>query len=183
MRRIVMLGAAALVVLSCSLAFAGDPESVAYWTVTLPMHPKLVHVPMALCVLMPAVAALAWLGVWRGWFTPRVWLIVAFLQSATVVGGAAALWSGLQDGEKVDGYASEEALETHEERAYAFVYIAAGNSVLCCVTFFLANRRRQQQLLGAVAVVALAGGSYAGYLVGDAGGRLVYVAHATDAHR
>ena len=119
-RMTVMLGAAALVVLSCTLAFA-EAESAAYWSVTLPMHPKLVHVPMALCVLMPAVAALAWLGIHRGWFTPRVWLLVAFLQFATLVGGAAALWSGLQDGEKVEGYASEEALETHEDRAYAFV--------------------------------------------------------------
>lgn len=170
------LGAAALVLLSCSIAFADD----SYWSTTLPMHPKLVHVPMALCVLMPAVAAFVWIGVRRGWFTPRVWLLVTFLQSATLAGGAAALWSGLEDGEKVEGYASEEALETHEDRAWIFVIVAAGNGVLCCVTVLLANR---QQLLGAITVVALAGGSYAGYLVGDAGGRLVYVGHATDAHR
>ena len=41
-----------------------------YWTKTLPLHPKLVHVPIALCILMPLVATMIWLGVRRGWFSP-----------------------------------------------------------------------------------------------------------------
>src|SRR5262245_41645107 len=101
-----------------------------YWTRTLPMHPKLVHVPMALCILMPAVAVLIWIGIRRGWFTPRVWLLAAFLQGATLMGGLAALVTGGDDGAKVEGYASEDALTTHEHRAHWFVYVAAVNFAL-----------------------------------------------------
>lgn len=153
-----------------------------YWEHALPMHPKLVHVPMALCVLMPLVATLTWVGVRRGWFNPRAWMIAAFLQCATLGGAIAALQSGKDDGEKVEGYASEEALTTHERRAYWFVYVAAANAALCGATFLL-HRDRRQQLAGAFAVVGLLAGGYAGFRVGDAGGRLVYVANASDAHR
>ncbi|MBA3460930.1 MAG: hypothetical protein H0T46_13255 [Deltaproteobacteria bacterium] len=153
-----------------------------YWAHALPMHPKLVHVPMALCILMPMVATLIWVGVRRGWFTPRVWLIAAFLQGATLGGGVAALLTGQEDGEKVEGYASEEALSAHEDAAYWFLYVAGANFLLCGATFLL-HRDRRQQLAGAFAIVGLAAGAYAGYRVGDAGGRLVYVANASDAHR
>ena len=157
--------------------------TTSYWEQTLPLHPKLVHVPMALCILMPMLAMLIWFGIRRGWFTPRAWLIAAFLQGACFVGSIAALKSGEDDGEKVEGYASEDALETHEQRAYWFVYIAGANLALCGAAFLLQNQRSRQQILGAVAIAGLFGGSYAGYRVGDAGGRLVYVANASDAHR
>ncbi|NVB82898.1 MAG: hypothetical protein HOV81_31260 [Kofleriaceae bacterium] len=153
-----------------------------YWDHVLPLHPKLVHVPMALCVVMPMVAILIWVGVSRGWFTPRAWLIAAVLQCTTFGGAIAALKSGEEDGEKVEGYASEEALETHEHRAYWFVCVAGANVALCGAAFLL-HRDRRQGLVGACAIVGLFVGAYAGYLVGDAGGRLVYVANASDAHR
>lgn len=154
-----------------------------YWAHALPLHPKLVHVPMALCVLMPMIVVLIWIGVRRGWFAPRAWLIAAFLQGATLIGGIAALQSGKDDGAKVEGYASEEALGAHEDRAYWFLYVAAANLALCGAAFLLHRDRARQQLVGAVAFVGLIGGAYAGYRVGDAGGRLVYVANASDAHR
>ena len=154
-----------------------------YWEQILPMHPKLVHVPMALCVLMPLVAIAIWIGVHRGWFTPRTWLLAAFLQGATLVGGIAALQSGKDDGAKVEGYASEEALGAHADRAYWFLYVAGANLAVCGVTVLLGRDRTRQQLAGAIVIVGLVGGAYAGYRVGDAGGRLVYVANASDAHR
>ena len=165
------------------VAESAEDVSAEYWSRELPMHPKMVHVPMALCILMPMIAMLIWFGVRRSWFTPRVWLIAAVLQGATLAGGLAALNSGQDDGEKVEGYASEQALSTHESRAYWFLYVAGGNLVLCGVTFLLQRDRYRQQILGAVAIAGLFAGSYAGYRVGDAGGRLVYVGNATDAHR
>ncbi len=151
-----------------------------YWTQTLPLHPKLVHVPIALFMLMPLITPLIWLGIRRGWFSPRTWLIAVVLQGAMLAGGIAALLSGLDDGAKVEGYASEEALASHEARAYWFVYVAAANLVLCGGAFIL---QRRQQLIGALAIAGTLASAYAGYLVGDAGGRLVYVANASDAHR
>ncbi|MDQ3336288.1 MAG: hypothetical protein M4D80_14060 [Myxococcota bacterium] len=144
------------------------------------MHPKLVHVPIALCILMPMIASLIWFGIRRGWFSPRTWLIAVVLQGAMAVGGLAALQTGLDDAAKVEGYASEEALATHEARGYWFVYVAAANLVLCGGAFVL---QRRQQLLGGLVIVGTLASAYAGYLVGDAGGRLVYIGNASDAHK
>lgn len=151
-----------------------------YWTTVLPLHPKVVHIPIALCILMPAIATLIWFGIRRGWFSPRTWLIAVVLQIAMAVGGAAALQTGEADALKVEGYASDEALATHEARGWWFVYVAGANVVLCASTLVL---QRRQQLLGALAIAGTFASAYAGYLVGDSGGRLVYVANATDAHR
>ena len=55
-------------ILFWALVFAGwllsnDARGIiaaVFQVVRAALHPKLVHVPMALCVMMPAVAALAW---------------------------------------------------------------------------------------------------------------------------
>ncbi len=154
-----------------------------YWSAPTPNHPKMVHLPLALCMLMPMVGALVLFGLRRAWFTTRVWLIAAFLQGALLAGGIAALVTGEQDGDKVEGYASDEALERHETYAYRFVYLAGVNFLLCGGAFLLHRDRRRQQIVAVIAIVGMAAGGYAGYLVGDAGGRLVYVGNATDAHR
>ena len=183
-RHIVRSSAGFLVLASSKLAVASpDAAGPGYWTHPLPLHPKLVHVPMALCILMPMVVGLIWTGVRRGWFTPHAWLIAVFLQGATLVGGLAALQTGKSDGVQVEGYASDDALATHEARAEWFLYIAGVNLGLCGATWLLWRDRRRQHVFGAVAALALVGGSYAGYRVGDAGGRLVYVGNASDAHR
>ena len=57
-------------------------------------HPKVVHLPMALAVLMPFVAggvAFAW---WRGWFDRRVWVIVLLLQAALAGSGFVSMNTG-----------------------------------------------------------------------------------------
>ncbi|MGE3510936.1 MAG: hypothetical protein AB7N65_18860, partial [Vicinamibacterales bacterium] len=110
---------------------AAAESPAAYWSRPLPMHPKAVHIPMALCVLMPLIAAGVWLAVRRGMLTPRAWAIVAALQVATFGGGVAALLSGQDDGAKVEGYASDEALTTHENRAQIFLYAAGSNASVC----------------------------------------------------
>lgn len=151
-----------------------------YWTKVLPLHPKLVHVPIALAILMPLVATLIWFGIRRGWFTPRTWLIAFVLQGAMAVSAFAALQTGKDDAVKVEGYASEDALAAHEARAYWFLYVAVANLVLCGGVLAVPRRR---QLLGGLVIVGTFASGYAGYLVGDAGGRLVYVGTASDAHR
>ncbi|MBK8011754.1 MAG: hypothetical protein IPK13_10400 [Deltaproteobacteria bacterium] len=61
---------------------------------TLFFHPKIVHVPMALGILMPFIAggiALAW---WRKWLPARTWVLAVVLQSVLVASGIVALQTG-----------------------------------------------------------------------------------------
>jgi len=51
------------------------------------------------------------------------------------------------------------------------------------VTWALRNRKGAATGLAALSLVATIGVAYAGYRVGDAGGRLVYISGAADAHK
>ena len=176
------IGAHIGVLVTLAFGEAGD-STIGYWSHPLPLHPKAVHIPMALCVLMPLIAAGIWLAVRRGLLAPRTWVLVAALQAATLGSGFFALVSGQDDGGKVEGYASDAALSTHENRAHIFLYAAGVNLLVCSTACLLSRRPDRQQLVGVIAVAGLISGAYAGYRVGDAGGRLVYVANASDAHR
>jgi mono/diheme cytochrome c family protein len=46
------------------------------------LHPKIVHLPIALAVLLPLVSGGVLLGWWRGFFQARVWWVVVTLQLA-----------------------------------------------------------------------------------------------------
>ncbi len=141
---------------------------------TDPLHPMIVHLPLALAVLMPLLTAGAFLAWWREWLPGRrLWVIVMALQAVLLVTGIAALRSGEADEERVEPVVDEWILESHEEAAEVFV-TAAG--VLLC--FFVVPLVVPGEGLrrGAAATVAAATLIVAVLAVrtGKAGGELVY---------
>lgn len=143
-------------------------------------HPKLVHLPMALAVLVPLVAgglALAW---WRGWLPRRAWWIAVGLQVLLVGSSIAALRSGERDEEKVERVVPEAAIEAHEEAAEVFTLGAGITLGLMVLAGVLGGRMAAPAvglaLLGAVVGIGL------GVRTGEAGGALVYRHGAAAAH-
>ncbi len=144
-------------------------------------HPKIVHLPMALGMLMPLIAggiALAW---WRKWLPSRVWVLVVVLQGVLVASGVAALQSGEVDEDRVEQVVPERFIEEHEEAAEVFV--GASAAVLGVMLLALAAGRRRPGLplaaaatAGALVVLGL------GYRTGEAGGALVYEHGASAAY-
>lgn len=136
-------------------------------------HPKLVHLPMALAVLMPLVSA----GLLAAWWTDvlprRTWAVAVVLQLVLVGSGVIALRSGEHEEERVERVVAENLIEAHEEAAEAFVWAAGAILVLHVVAGVL--RREQSARVAAAAAVA---GTLLvlalGYRTGEAGGRLVY---------
>jgi hypothetical protein len=55
--------------------------------------------------------------------------------------------------------------------------------MLCGAAVFVMRRRKSEMIFGIVSLAMASGSAYAGYKVGDAGGRLVYVANGSDAHK
>ena len=154
----------------------------------LPLHPSIVHLPMALAVLMPFVAGGLLLAIWRRWLPRNAIVLATAGQLALVVGCLLALRTGEVDEERVERLVPEAALELHEHAASTFAWAAGGVlalTVLLAMPFVLSHARRfiavgWAVVLGTLAVLVL------GYRTGHAGGELVYRhgaarAFATDA--
>ena len=142
-------------------------------------HPKVVHVPIALGVLMPLVAAGLTLAWWRGWLPRRAFAVALALQAALFASGLVALRSGEADEDRVERVVPEAAIEAHEEAAEVFV--TAGGVVLALMALALVLGARGLPVaavatLGTVIVLGL------GYRTGDAGGSLVYRHGAAQAY-
>lgn len=144
-------------------------------------HPKMVHVPMALAVLMPLIAGGVLLAWWRGWLPGRAWVLAVALQGVLAVSGIVAMRSGEAEEDRVEQVVPERFIEEHEDAAKAFVFTSVG--VLAAMAAALAFRSRRGALtvaaastVGTIAVLAL------GYRTGQAGGSLVYDQGAAQAY-
>lgn len=136
-------------------------------------HPKLVHLPIALSVIMPLVAGGLLLAWWRGWLPWRGWLVAVALQALLLGSGIAALRSGEAEEDRVEQVVPEQYIEAHEEAAEVFVWASGGVLGLMVLASLIARRKAGLALaaaasLGTVVVLGL------GYRTGQAGGSLVY---------
>lgn len=144
-------------------------------------HPKVVHLPMALAVLMPLVAGGAAFAWWRGWFDRRVWVIVLLLQAALAGSGFVAMNTGEAEEDRVEEIVAERHIESHEEAAELFVWASAVVLVLMVLPLVLP----EGHLRAATAVAAVLGTLLVfgwGFRTGEAGGRLVYEHGAAQAY-
>jgi uncharacterized membrane protein len=140
---------------------------------TLFFHPKIVHLPIALGVVMPLLAGGLLLAWWRDWLPARAWAISVALQALLVASGVAALQSGEAEEDRVERVVAERHIEEHEEAAEAFV--AASGAVLGAMLLGLvAARTRAGKPLAAAATVGTLVVLGLGYRTGQAGGALVY---------
>lgn len=144
-------------------------------------HPKVVHLPMALGVLMPLLAgglALAW---WRGWLPWRAWLVAVAFQAVLLVSGVVALRTGEAEEDRVERIVSERLIEAHEEAAEVFVW---GSGAVLAMMLAAAGLHQKRAGLPIASVAAL--GTLVvlglGYRTGQAGGSLVYEHGAAQAY-
>ncbi|MBI5505720.1 MAG: hypothetical protein HY899_13045, partial [Deltaproteobacteria bacterium] len=115
----------------------------------LPLHPKLVHLPIALAVLMPLISV-ALLAAWRRqWLPRRVWIVAVALQAVLVISGIAAIRSGGAEEERVEKVVAEAVIEAHEEAAEAFVWAAAVVLVLALGGALMPDERTARSLAAA----------------------------------
>lgn len=136
-------------------------------------HPKVVHLPMALGLLMPLVSAGLWLAWWRAWLPWRSWFLAVALQALLVGSGFVVLQTGETEEERVEQVVPERVIEVHERAAEAFVWASAGALVAMLVAASRGTRRfglstAGVATLGTLVVLGL------GYRTGQAGGSLVY---------
>ncbi len=144
-------------------------------------HPKLVHLPMALAVLMPLVSGGLLAAWWAGALPRRAWTVAVALQVVLLLSGVMALRSGEHEEERVERIVAENLIEAHEEAAETFVWAAGAILALQLV----ASALRREETARAAAAAAVAGTLlvlFLGYRTGEAGGRLVYEHGAANAY-
>ncbi|MBP6772918.1 MAG: hypothetical protein KA154_07935 [Gemmatimonadaceae bacterium] len=144
-----------------------------------PLHPAIVHLPMAIVVLLPLTMAGALWAIKRGAAPFRAWGVAAALHATLVLSAWASLATGDPAKDQVEKVIAEAPIETHEEAAEAFLVMAAG-----ALLFSAVGLRRDR--IGTIARGTAAVGSVAlfaaGWNVGHSGGELVYGLNAGAAY-
>jgi uncharacterized membrane protein len=147
----------------------------------LPLHPKIVHLPIALAVLMPVMSAGLLAAWWAELLPRRTWLIAVLLQGLLLASGVAALRTGETEEDRVERVVAERLIESHETAAERFVWAAGAVLVLAIAGAAVRNdgyarKAALATTLGTLLVLFL------GYRTGEAGGRLVYQHGAANAY-
>jgi hypothetical protein len=144
-------------------------------------HPKTVHMPLALGMLMPLVAGGLLLAWWRKWLPARTWMIAVVMQALLVGSGFAAQRSGEAEEHRVEKVVGDDVVHQHERVAEKFVWASVGVLLVMALALPLLSRR-----VGAIAAVVATLGTLVvfalGYRTGQAGGELVYRHGATRAY-
>jgi uncharacterized membrane protein len=147
-----------------------------------PLHPAVVHIPIALAILMPVLSLGLLVAWWKQWLPGRVWFVAVALQGVLVLGTFAAAQTGEQEEDRVEEVlANEDLLEEHEEMGEMMVWATTATFGLMLAPLLLPGDRRRR-LAAVVATVATVGVTVVGLYVGKAGGELVYEHGAADAY-
>lgn len=144
-----------------------------------PLHPALVHLPIALALIVPLIALGVLLAIRAGQLPPRAWLGVVILQAVFAGSAWMAVRSGEAQEERVEAYVAESAIEAHEEAGERLAVAATALFVLCALGLLPRTggvAARVLSAVGGVALLALA------YDTGHSGGQLVYGGGAARAY-
>jgi uncharacterized membrane protein len=144
-----------------------------------PLHPAVVHLPIALAVLMPLLAAAAAFAIARGLLPARAWLVVAVLQLLLVGSAWTAVETGENEEERVERIVAEQHIEAHEEAADRFLIVAGVAALLLAAGLLPDRLGRAGRVIGTLASLAVLAAAVS---VGHSGGELVYRHGAASAY-
>lgn len=136
-----------------------------------PLHPAVVHLPVAIAVLVPIVAIGALIFIKRGTRPGVAWGLTVASLSALLLSGWVALQTGEQQEERVEDVVGDAPIHTHEEAAELFL-MTTGVVLAVGLAGFAPGRvgraGRWAATLGTAAILGT------GWNVGHTGGMLVY---------
>ncbi len=148
---------------------------------SLPLHPQLVHFPLALSFITPLLAIVVMVMMQKKKWPAMVWAMVVGLQVLTTVSGYVAMELGEDDEDVVERVVGEKALHEHEEKAEMFVAFSVAATAVSVAAFWIKPTLQLYLMLAALAVM-IGQGIFA-VCAGHSGGELVYIHKAANAYK
>jgi len=144
-----------------------------------PLHPAVVHFPIALAALIPLFAALILLAI-RSGRTPRLtWAVVVLMQALLVGSAWLALETGEDQEERVEKVVKERHIEEHAEAADWVLWSAVAGLAAAAIGLAGGNAGAWGRAgMLAISLATLAAAVRTGHL----GGELVYRHGAANAY-
>ncbi len=144
-----------------------------------PLHPALVHFPLALAGLVPLFVIGAIVAMRRGIAPRRAWSLVVAMMALLAGSSVLAVETGEDEEEVVEEVVDHDIIHVHEERAERFRNVALATLVLAVVG--LASGKVGLVGRGIASGMAFLLGVLA-WGVGESGGELVYEHGAANAY-
>lgn len=146
----------------------------------MPLHPAIVHFPIALTFLLPVlVLVFAW-AIKSGKMSKELWLVIIGIQVLITGSGYLALETGETDEDKVSAIVSKKIVHEHEEAAEIFVGTTVVSLAAGIVAWFL-QPAFQDKARFAVMFLSLLP-LFFGWQTGKLGGEIVYRHGGASAH-
>ena len=144
-----------------------------------PLHPAIVHLPIALAILLPLFTICGAMAIRMQILPTRAWASVVLLSLVLVLTSWMALETGEEEEERVEHIVAEQIIEEHEEAAEVFMILGA-------VLFFVTLAGLMNGPIGGISRVVSALLTLivfgTGLQVGRLGGALVYEHGAAQAY-
>jgi uncharacterized membrane protein len=136
-----------------------------------PLHPAIVHLPIALALLAPLVATITWLAIRARAVGSQGWALAVLFQVLLLGSGWLALETGENEEERVEKVVAERLIEQHEEAAERLL----GISAVVCAASFVGLAAGRVGAVGRAATILIGAAAFAAAVaVGHSGGELVY---------
>ncbi|MBY0401618.1 hypothetical protein K2X89_15095 [Myxococcota bacterium] len=136
-----------------------------------PLHPALVHFPIALALLAPLIAVGFLWAIHSRRLPARAWLAVVLLQAVVWGSGWLTAETGEDEEERVERVVREDPIEEHEQAAEWFIWIAAATVPIAGAGLLAGGIGAGARGLAVVGTLLAA---IAVARVGHTGGELVY---------
>lgn len=136
-----------------------------------PLHPAVVHLPIALAVLLPLFAAGSLWAIHRGTKPARAWLLTTALLGLLALSAVVAVQTGKAQSDRVERVVGEAAVDQHEETGETFLILSAivfAVSLAGLVSGTAGRVARGATMVGVLALLIV------GWRVGHSGGTIVY---------
>jgi hypothetical protein len=144
-----------------------------------PLHPAVVHLPLALALLSPFVALLGTFAIVRSWVPARAWTAVVLMQVLLAGSAWLALETGENEEDRVEDVVGEAPIDEHEEAAERFLAIAVAGMVVSAAGLLPGRGGNAGRLASVASGAVILAGAVA---VGHSGGQLVYQHGAAQAY-